>query len=63
MIVDADWSAIAPHASTLIKVGYGYSCVGAGNPADINSVIEMLADWGWASDEPPPSWLLSSRPQ
>jgi hypothetical protein len=63
MIVDADWKAIEPHKSALLAAGYGYSCVGAGDAADVDdfdamaSAREMLADWGWSSNSPKPHWL------
>ena len=56
MIVDADWSAIAPHASALSLAGYGYSCVGTGD-VSAKPPIAMFADWGWTSAEPKPEWL------
>ena len=57
MIVDANWSAIEPHKSALIAAGYVYSCVRAGDPKGEHLPIEMLADWGWTSDQPKPDWL------
>lgn len=59
MIVDANWSAIEPHASALTAAGYGFSCVGAGDATNPDSAIEMLADWGWTSVEPKPAWLTA----
>ena len=63
MVVDADWNAIEPHQSALVAAGYGYSCVGAGDLAELDdpeviaSTREMLADWGWSSASPKPDWL------
>ena len=57
MIVDANWSAIEPHASALIAAGYGYSCAKAGDPTDADLPIAMLADWTWTSSAPMPEWL------
>jgi hypothetical protein len=59
MIVDANWSAIEPHASALTAAGYGYSCVEAGDAANANLPIAMLADWGWTSSAPKPGWLTA----
>jgi hypothetical protein len=65
MIVDADWEAIGPHKSALLAGGYGFSCVGAGDAADLDdpeamaSAREMLADWGWSSNSPKPEWLAA----
>ena len=55
MVVDRDWDALEPFADSLSEAGYGYSCVEPGH--DLQSLKEMLADWGWSSDEPAPSWL------
>jgi len=65
MIVDADWEIIEPHASALNAAGFGFSCVGAGDPSDLDdpdlmaSGREMLADWGWSSASPKPDWLAA----
>jgi hypothetical protein len=59
MIVDANWSAIEPHAPALVAAGYGFSCVQAGDAMDPDCPTEMLADWGWTSDAPQPEWLTS----
>jgi hypothetical protein len=56
IVVDADWNAIAHHASALSAAGYGYSCVDAGD-ASADLPIGMLADWGWTSAQPKPEWL------
>ena len=56
MVVDADWSAIAPHASALSAAGYGYSCVAAGDASGAPPT-DMLADWGWTSSQTKPEWL------
>src|SRR3954462_12722818 len=53
MIVDADWDKIEPHKSALLAAGYGFSCVSAGDTADLDypqrmaAAREMLADWRW----------------
>ncbi len=63
LIVDANWDAIAPHESALLNAGYGFSCVGAGDPNrfdkpdETNSAREMLVDWGWTDAAPAPEWL------
>ncbi len=55
MIADPDWSVIGPHARGLQANGYGFSAVKIGS--DIESLIDMLADWGWSSSEQIPTWL------
>jgi hypothetical protein len=63
MVVDADWSNIDPHQSSLLAAGYGFSCVGPGDPTDLDdpeqmaATREMLADWGWSGASPKPDWL------
>jgi hypothetical protein len=65
MLVDADWDAISPHKSALLKAGYGFSCVGAGDssrfddPEGIESARKMLGDWGWTNTASEPDWLRS----
>lgn len=65
MVVDADWSVIAPFAKRLLECGYGYSAnIGASSEKyKCGDMIEILADWGWSgpADERP-LWLpISSR--
>jgi len=58
MVVDADWNVIAPHRHRLLAAGYGFSCVGPGEPTDdVLDGSEMLSDWGWTSASPKPAWL------
>jgi hypothetical protein len=57
-VLDADWASIEPHTSSLLTAGYGFSCVGSGDPADdIAGVQEMLSDWGWSATSPKPDWV------
>ncbi|MBX7457094.1 hypothetical protein K3152_02445 [Qipengyuania sp. 1NDH17] len=58
MVVDADWSLIAPHQSSLLAAGYGFSCVQPSDqPDDLVAVCEILSDWGWTCASPKPDWL------
>ena len=58
MVVDADWTVIEPHQTSLLAAGYGFSCVGPGDPArDLTSVREMLSDWGWTGATSKPDWI------
>jgi hypothetical protein len=60
MIVDADYAVIEPHSRTLVKCGYGYSAALGGSPDTYRreSMIEVLADWGWlGSPDKKPIWL------
>ena len=42
--------------------GFGYSCISDSNePYDRQDFIELLNDWGWSSDEPPPLWISSAQ--
>jgi hypothetical protein len=57
MVVDPDYDVLRPHKDALIANGYGYSAVKIGLTSDRDSVIGMLADWGWNSARPRPVWL------
>jgi len=49
----------------LVNEGYAYSQFGepSSDHGDPDSLREMLADWGWASDETPePLWLKRFKP-
>ena len=59
MVVDRNSNALWPYRTALVDAGYGFSCVGCSDPADLDSAQEMLADWGWTSELPTPDWLRS----
>jgi len=56
MVVDPDWSTIAPHAERLVADGYGYSAVEISG--DHASLIEILRDWGWSGAPDEKSWWV-----
>ena len=45
MVVDSDWSKLAPVADKLTELGYGYSCMDILDP-DMNGMEDVLNDWG-----------------
>jgi hypothetical protein len=60
MVVNADYSVISPYTEALKEDGFGY-CGNLSVPLasyDRDSLIEVLADWGWSGplDKRPP-WL------
>ena len=54
MIAEPDGQFLSRHWIALAEQGYGYSAVEIGTDED--SAREMLRDWSWAADSPPPSW-------
>ncbi|HYK81203.1 MAG TPA: hypothetical protein VEU95_16335 [Micropepsaceae bacterium] len=61
MVVNASYGMIAPYAKKLVEDGYGFSSNFGESPEsyDRDSMIEILADWGWSGDPAKkPNWLL-----
>ena len=57
IVTDPDWSVIRPHVDALSAAGFGYSCVSFDREADLESLREVLADWGWTGPpEGKPEW-------
>lgn len=57
IVTDPDWSVISPHVDALSAAGFGYSCVSFEKEIDLESLREVLADWGWTgSPEDKPQW-------
>jgi hypothetical protein len=61
MMVDPDWNILEPHAKALEVHGYGFSAIEI--DLDHESLIEVLADWGWSAPEPEPPWLSEVNDQ
>jgi hypothetical protein len=60
MLVDSDSDLMWGRRDELVAARYGFSCVVCTeSEIDLESVREMLADWGWSSDQPKPDWLRS----
>lgn len=57
MVTDPDWSVIKPHTDALSAAGFRYSCVSFERGADLESLREVLTDWGWTGPpEDKPEW-------
>ena len=60
MLVVSEYSRIREHVGALVSQGFGYSTLSSPEPGesyDREGTIEMLQDWGWASESAPPPWL------
>jgi hypothetical protein len=60
MLLVAEYSRIREHTESLVNQGFGYSTLDSPTPGesyDREITLEMLQDWGWASESPPPPWL------
>ena len=58
MVVDADFSILAPHTDALLQNDFGFSTCGTEEQYDRADMIEVLADWGWSgSFDKRPDWL------
>jgi hypothetical protein len=57
IVIDSDWSVIGTHADALSAAGFGYSCVSFERGTDLESLREVLVDWGWTGPpEDKPEW-------
>jgi hypothetical protein len=56
MIIVNNYEQIKTVKERLIDAGFGYSVVDRGGNYDRTVAIEMLRDWGWTCDVPPPEW-------
>jgi hypothetical protein len=52
MVVDANYDIIQPYTKKLVEDGYGFSSNFGESPEsyDRDSMIEILADWGWSGE-------------
>ena len=59
MLVLTEYDAAQCHAAS--SRGFGYACISEANePYNRQDFIELLNDWSWSSDEPPPPWMSST---
>ena len=56
MLLVTDFSVIKLHTDVLVDLGYGYSRLFEDQPGDDESLMDMLADWGWSGEGAPPEW-------
>lgn len=64
MIIVSNFADLCGRANALIDMGFGYSVLDeprADEEYDLDSHIEMFSEWGWASEEAKPEWLLDQE--
>ena len=57
MLLVNRYDTIRDYAESLVAMGYGFSCLSEPDPdrsEDDDVLFEMLADWSWSGDGPPP---------
>lgn len=56
LIAEANGQHLSAYWDALTEQGYGYSAVQLGPDGDDESLCEMLRDWTWTAEAPPPAW-------
>ncbi|MGB4068764.1 MAG: hypothetical protein WBK08_12105 [Nitrospira sp.] len=64
MIIVTSISDLSGKENELVEMGFGYSVLD--EPSSdidyrVDGCIRMFSDWGWASDEAKPDWLLDQE--
>lgn len=60
MLLVTQSALVLPLSEDLVALGFGYSCLDAPeDPETVHheSLVDMLADWGWSGEGTPPAWL------
>jgi hypothetical protein len=57
MLLVSDYASIAAVSEHVVEIGYGFSCLSS-EPTGFDEAVyvEILHDWGWTGDGPPPPW-------
>lgn len=61
MLLVTSYKRIAAVTDQLVNAGFGYSCLDASPPRDLDEaemtqIIKMLRDWGWSGNGEAPKW-------
>ena len=56
LIAEAKVRYLSNYWDAPTEQGHGYSAVQLGSDGDDGSACEMLRDWTWTSNDPPPPW-------